>query len=143
MALRSYDIDYKRLCDDEDMNPIRTQKEAVQVLIGNLFTGNYDELKLCHAIQKLAKVHGVEENFDLDVEELAIQNPAIYEGQRRHFESRIADLKKAVARHLTMLKQEIYGDSEVDMQNVNGAISNLEWICDEEIADKKITIRRA
>jgi hypothetical protein len=150
MAYRSYDswkcdpidVDYQRICRDEDMNPIRSQKEAVETLASNLFTSKFDELKMCYAMQKLMTAHNIEADFDVDVEDLSIISTNAAYHQRKSLEQRLEDLKKAMRRHLTMLKDQIYGDQDVDHDTINGAISNLEWLCDEDISEKKVTVRR-
>jgi hypothetical protein len=151
MAQRSYDSwitnaiddEYKRFCEGEDFNPIKDPKEAVFALIEELFDGvKFNELRASQALQCLAKHHKVDTD-DVDFDHPNVVTPQQLESAKIKAEILVKDYKKAFSRHVTMLKNEIYGDKELDHQTINGAISNLEWLSDQEILDKKVKIRRA
>lgn len=139
----SYDIGYKKICNDEDVNPITDPQDAVYALIEELYEGNgFNSLRVSNALQCLAKIHKADiSDIDADHPNVISQNTLATVKSQAALQ--IVDMKKAVRRHLQMLKYELYGEEEIDHKTVNGAVSNLEWIVDQNVSEnKKLTIKR-
>lgn len=152
MATRSYDdwkldvmdIEYKKFCEGEDFNPIKDPKDAVHTLYEEMFEGaKFNEIAASQALQCLIKHHKMQGYEDVDFDHPNVVTYQAMDVLRQSHKRQMDDLKKAMGRHLDMLKKELYGKDELDMQTINGAIGNLEWLCDQNISEKKVNVRRA
>lgn len=149
--MRSYDswltdpieAQYKKFCEGEDFNPIKDPKDAVHTLFEELFEGqNFDSEKTCFALKCLLKHFNMSGYDAVDYEHPNVVTIQAVEKVRINEKKHVADLKKAMIRHLNMLKYELYGEEELHQNTVNSAIGNLEWLADEGCSEKKLTIKR-
>lgn len=135
--------EYKRFCEGEDFNPIKDPKEAVFALIEELYEGaEFNSLRASQALQCLAKYHGLKSCENIDYDHPNVITHQVLENTRKAGKLQIDDMKKAMKRHLTMLKYELYGNEEIHQSTVNSAISNLEWIADEPSSEKNLKVKR-
>lgn len=148
---RSYDSwlqdpiedEYKRFCDGEDFNPIKDPKEAVFTLIEELYDGKeFNALRASRALQCLVKHHQMKDVGEIDYDHPNVVTYQAMDTLRATQKQQNHDIKKAIKRHLNMLKYELYGEEEIHQSTVNSAIGNLEWISDEPCSEKNLKIKR-
>jgi hypothetical protein len=149
--MRSYDswltdpieVQYKKFCEGEDFNPIKDPKDAVHCLFEELFEGRtFDGQRASQALKCLVKHFKMEGYEELEYENPNVVSIQTLEVVRNTEKNQINDLKKAMVRHLNMLKYELYGEEEIHQNTVNSAIGNLEWLSNEACSEKKLTIKR-
>lgn len=134
---------YKRFCEGEDFNPIKDPKEAIYALIEELYEGvQFDSIRASQALQCLVKYHGIKDANDIDYDHPNVVTIQAVDKVRNTEKEHTKDLKKAIKRHVNMLKYELYGDEEIHQNTVNSAIGNLEWLSDEPSSEKKLKIKR-
>lgn len=149
--MRSYDswltdpieVQYKQFCEGEDFNPIKDPKDAIHALLEELFEGaKFDEIRTSNALQCLIKHHKMKGYEDVDFDHPSVVTIDSIDALRETYKKQVSDLKKAMVRHLNMLKYELYGEEEIHQTTINSAIGNLEWLSDEPCSEKKLTIKR-
>jgi len=137
------ETEYKLFCEGEDFNPIKDPEDAVHSIFEEIFEGDrFDEERIINALKYLIKHHKLKGYQENDFEYVGVVGMKSLDVLRETHKNQVSDLKKAMVRHLNMLKFELYGYEEIHQSTVNSAIGNLEWLSDEPCSEKKLTIKR-
>jgi hypothetical protein len=130
----------------DSLPDIEDGKEATEILIRELFRGEaiLDHEIIWKSLMVLARDYGIEkktmierdENLEYQYkylpEDLSIVSSRQFNVFKRNMENKEKDIKKFLYRHLTAIKQQIYGEEELDKNKLDFAITNISWIIDQQ-----------